>query len=261
MIKNIDLVVVNYQTPGDLFDFCCSYEDHKPEIRSRLIIMNNDPTEADIAVASEFVERGTVHRVVNGENIGYSGALNLAYRHFVNDAMAFFNADTQLTAGVVDSCCDLLQDERVGVVGPGQVNRAGQVTHAGIFGTHDRPQHRGWKDRWKPEYEDVREAISVSGSAYFTTRKCMNDLFYSRPYKELYPDVVGPFLPTPHYYEETWFSYHAWHLGYRVMYNGQARMLHEWHKASPHGGYAEQMMPQSRRMFREACDHLGIPHD
>jgi GT2 family glycosyltransferase len=74
--------------------------------------------------------------------------------------------------------------------------------------------------------------------------------------------LKGRFLPTPHYYEETWVSYAARHKGWKVMYFGEAVMEHEWHQASKVGGEAERThMPVSRQMFRDACDHFGIERD
>jgi len=261
---SITLVVVNYKTPDDLFNFCTSYEENIPKVLSQLVIVNNEPEKADLKVAQYFIDKGTcIHQLAQG-NLYYSGALNLAGYSIpdLDGVVAFFNADTLLTPGVVDSCYDLLQsDSTIGVVGPGQVNSGGRVTHAGIFGTPKAPKHRGWKDRWREEYEDVREAVTVSGSAYFVKQEVFQWLDVCPLYRDLYPNVEGPFLPTTHYYEETWFSYHARAHGYKVMYNGKAKMIHEWHKASPVGGWAEQQMPISRKMFREMCDHHGIQHD
>lgn len=259
----ITLVVVNFKTSTDLFDFCKSYEENPPSVESQLVIVNNEPEEADMKVANHFVERGTCQLHIAQENLYYSGALNRAGMMVPNwDVIAYFNADTQLTPGVIDSCYDLIMDnDDIGVVGPAQVNKRGDVTHAGIFGTLAAPKHRGWKDRWRTEYEDVADAVTVSGSAYFVRRECYEDQDTCSLYRELHPDVEGPFLPTNHYYEETWFSYHAQAHGWRVVYNGQASMIHEWHKATPVGGWAEQQMPHSRKMFREMCDHHDIDHD
>jgi GT2 family glycosyltransferase len=253
-------VVVNYRTPRDLSRFLHSYTENPPRGQSSLIVVNNDPQEADLEAVEPFDQIVDMH--LSQGNLYYSGALNRAAKWCNSEVMAFFNADTQIRAGVLDHCSDLLMsDPLFAVVGPGQVSSRGLTTHAGIFGTLDRPRHRGWKERWKSDFEDTREAVTVSGSAYFVKTDVYHELWDCPQYREIYPDVEGAFLPTTHYYEETWFSYHAQAHGYKVMYTGEMQMVHEWHGASPVGGWAEQQMPKSRRMFREMCQHHSIQHD
>lgn len=261
-MTKVTLVVVNYRTPGDLHGFLKSYEENQSEALSQLIVANNDPQREDIEVAKLFMEKGVVDLHLFQENLYYSGALNRAAAFSESDVIAFFNADTQLTDGIVDHCYDLLMSNPdYAVVGPAQVSGKGQVTHAGVFGTLEKPMHRGWKSRWTQDYEDTREAVTVSGSAYFVKRSVFDELSECPTYRDLYPDVEGAFLPTTHYYEETWFSYHAQAHGYKVVYTGALQMIHEWHRSSPVGGWAEQQMPISRKMFREMCAHHQIPCD
>jgi GT2 family glycosyltransferase len=137
------------------------------------------------------------------------------------------------------------------------------ITHAGIFGTNDKPALRGWKRPDDGQFDEIRDdALSVSGSAYFIKRLCWDELTNCSKYRKIAPDAVGAFLPTPHYYEETFCSYHAREHGWKVVYDGETSMVHKWHKASPVGGVAEKKhMPESRKMFRAACDMHGITHD
>lgn len=259
---SITLVVVNYKDSHDLFEFISSYVDHPSEVPSQLVVVNNEPEEADLKVARHFFAKGVVDLHMAQENLYYSGALNRASLFGDSDVIAFFNSDTKLTDGVIDSCYELLMsDPTYAVVGPAQLDSKDRVTHAGIFGTLAKPKHRGWKERWRPEFADVAPAVTVSGSAYFVKRSVYDELFECPIYRDLYPDVEGAFLPTTHYYEETWFSYHAQAHGYQVIYNGLSSMIHEWHKSTPVGGWAEQQMPKSRKMFRQMCDHHNIEHD
>ncbi len=77
----------------------------------------------------------------------------------------------------------------------------------------------------------------------------------------MYPDATGAFLPTPHYYEETWCSYFARHLGYNVVYDGSVSIGHSWHKSSAVGGEADSKFKESQSIFRKACDYMGIERD
>ena len=86
-----------------------------------------------------------------------------------------------------------------------------------------------------------------------------------REYQSMYPGVLGAFLPTPHYYEETWCSYFARHRGYNVVYDGSVSIGHSWHASSPKPGEgyseADSKFKVSQEIFRKACDQLGIERD
>lgn len=195
-------------------------------------------------------------------NIGYARCINLGASYGENPVIAAFNADCVLTPDLLQNCEDaLLANSDWGALGPTQVDQKGRFTHAGIFGTNDQPRHRGWKEIDSGQYDDIQEGVTVSGSAYFIKRAVWDVLTNCPIYKKLHPGAVGAFLPTPHYYEETFCSYHCRAHGYKVMYYGKAKMIHKWHQASPVGGWAEQQMPISREIFREMCDAHDIEHD
>ena len=84
-------------------------------------------------------------------------------------------------------------------------------------------------------------------------------------YQEMFPGIMGAFLPTPHYYEETWCSYFARHLGYNVVYDCSISIGHSWHASSPKPGegysHADAQFKVSQSIFRNACDQLGIERD
>jgi GT2 family glycosyltransferase len=261
----IDLIVVNYKTPDDLVAFCESYIDNFPEVESTLYIVCNEVTDADTEAVQAILPRipGKVKFFPFEENLYYSGAANVVGGIAQRETLAILNADTRFMPNTIDLCYHALMDNpNWGTVGPLQVDEFGKVTHGGIFGTQEAPKHRGWHKKMSDQYRDVNEdAVTISGSAYFTKRSVWDELSSCEIYRELYPDVRGPFLPTTHYYEETWFSYHAQAHGYKCVYFGSAEMIHRWHKASVKGGWADQQMNPSRKMFREACDHHGIPRD
>ena len=255
----MDIVVVNYHTPGDLERFLRTLDDHPPRQESTLTVVDVDshPREEPLKWSGG---EGTLIGVV--DNIGYARACNLAARRTNGNVLAFFNADIELTPGALTQCeNELLTKPGWAILGPCQVDTRNRIRHAGIFGTLETPMHRGWNEVNRGQYRDTRDAVTVSGSAYFIKRCAWNALWLCPIYRSVAPDADGAFLPTPHYYEETWLSYHAQAHGYRVIYYGGATLIHKWHRASPIGGWAERQMPISREMFREACDRHGIAHD
>lgn len=254
----LDAVVVNYQTPDDLEGFLASWQAFAPP-ESHLTIFNVCPTDRDDAIA-EASTADRIHR--SDKNIGYARACNFAAQGGRSEYLAFFNADTRIRPGVLFQCLLAFQaDPTWAIIGPKQVDEAGRITHGGIFGTLNHPEHRGWMAQDNDNFSDVREAVSVSGSAYFIRRSVWDELTHCPLYREVAPYARGAFLPTRHYYEETFCSYHAQAHGHKVIYFGAARMIHKWHRASPVGGEVDATMGEARQYFREACDHHGINHD
>lgn len=238
----IDVVVVNYRTSKELEDFCSSYERHHFE-GCTLTVVDVDP----------FDHRQLNDRIMLPENVGYGRACNIGGQHGSNDVVLLANADTFITEGSLEHCYKaLLSHDDWGVLGPRQVNEHGQITAGGIFGHPAQPSQRGWNEYDVNQYADVRDdALTVSGSLYFIKRKVWQELTDCSIYQEYQPGAVGPFLHTPHYFEETACSYHARAHGYKCVYYGPVQMIHFWHRASPHGGWADHQFAHSQAMHRE----------
>lgn len=265
--KGVDLVVVNYRTADDLLGFLRSYQEADISIPHTLTVVNVCPGSDDIGVVHQVAMETQLLYMEHDENVGYARACNAAVAIPDREIVAFFNADTELRPGVVESCYDIFQaDATVGVVGPRQFDERGRITHGGIFGTLEAPTFAGrWMQPDTGQFTEVCDAVNVSGSAYFVRRKTWDELFACRSYREC-PDVwelepLGAFLPTQHYYEETYLSYHAQIHGWHVVYNGEVGMLHKWHRASPVGSVEGSILNDSRELFRSACDFHGIPHE
>lgn len=262
-------VVVNYKTYADLRKFLLSWEQHTPlHHKWNLTVVNVAPNDLDCNIGEEWAGEQIEHQVFES-NIGYARACNAAACTAATDTdvYAFFNADVSFRDDALDRILSAIEDNPGwGVVGPRQVDSKRKLTHAGIFGTHAAPQHRGWHHRDNGKYDDIVPAITVSGAAYFIRSSLWNELTDCETYQAAVADLgigpaVGAFLPTRHYYEETWCSYHAAAHGWPVIYYGQATVVHEWHQASPLGGHADKEMRHSQVKFRAACDAHGIERD
>jgi GT2 family glycosyltransferase len=250
----IDLIVVNYRTPELVEQFLESYRGLS--YPHTLTIVDQDPIKPlnTRDFACQYIRTKT--------NLGYSGACNLAVSLTDSPYIALLNSDVKLYPQAVEKCVEVLASAPdIAVVGPLQTDDSGRITHAGIFGTLEHPKHRAWRGRVTPQLRRTEQCVTVSGSAYFTKRSVWEELWQCPTYRALYPNVDGAFLPTPHYYEETWYSYHAQAHGYKIMYCGEAHMYHGWHKTTPVGEPERKHLKVSQQMFREACDRHGIPHD
>lgn len=258
----VDVIVVNYRTPTHLRAFLDSLKEHSPSVPWSLTVVNVDPRPEDVSAGLSLTP-WTVpfNHIETLENVGYARAVNTASRHTNQDVLAIFNADTTLTAYALDDCYAALtaaNHKDWGILGPRQVDRRSRITHAGIVFRHGYQIERGWREPDGPEFRDVREVESVMGSAYFIKRETWNALTNCEIYQS-FCIAEGAFLPTQHYYEETFCSIHARHHGWKVIYYGPVLIGHEWHTSSPVGGQIDRKIrPESKKLFVAACDAHGI---
>lgn len=260
MDEGVDIVVVAWKSPTDLRGFLNSWLDAQISIPTDLWVVLNEFGSEDIDVASQYP---SVHVILNTENEGYARAVNQGVKQGDRPVVGIFNADTRFLPRVVEKCNQALRAHKEwAVLGPRTVDDDGMLTNAGVVGSQAEPQIRFWKERDRGQADDVlTECPTVFGAAYFIKRSVWNELTDCSEFRKVAPDAEGAFLPTPHYYEETYCSYHARHHGYKCVYYGPVHMVHRWHKASPVGGFADSLFEVSRKTFREACDAHSIEHD
>lgn len=233
-----------------------------------LYITDNGSTDDFIPWIRQEEDSYLIDRVYLRNNIGYSAACNMMASKGQSDIIALLNSDVWMTSEDVYKIQEIFdQNSDIHILGPKQRDENGLITHAGIVGTNSAPQHRGWRqaDPADTLYKDRIKCVTVSGAAYFIRRNVWEAMTNHPKYKEVAPNAKGAFLPTPHYFEETWCSYFARYLGYNVFYDGSVSIGHSWHASTPKPGQgiseADMNFPISREIFRAACDHIGIERD
>ena len=248
----VDVVVVNYKTNDLLADFVNSYEKHKFD-GCTLTVVDIEPAMS-LADPLRYTYKSFT------ENVGYSKACNVGASYGTNDVILLANADTVLSEGLEECYNALIGFDDWGCLGPRQVNDQNQITAGGVFGHTQSPKQRSWLEPDHGQCNDVREdALTISGALYFVKRSVWNELTSCPTFQQTNPGAIGAFLDTPHYYEETFCSYHMRAHGYRCVFYGAVKMVHYWHRASPAGGWADQQMARSRDLHRAACATHGIP--
>lgn len=266
----IDLCVINYNTRPLLNRFLDSLHSDINECPKswNLHIADNGSTDDTVQWINNNYRQYEINSIFENENIGYSAAANQLAKHSSGDIIAILNADVWMKSSDVYKIQEIFYDNPdVHILGPKQRDETGRITHAGVIGSPSKPEMRGWLeyDPLDSLYRDRVNCITVSGAAFFIRREVWNAMTFNVEYRKLYPNATGAFLPTPHYYEETWCAYFARHLGYNVVYDGSVSIGHSWHASSPkpNEGYshADAMFPVSREIFRKACDFMGIERD
>ena len=266
----IDLCVVNYNTRPLLQRLLDNLHEGLTKENKfwSLYIADNESADDTVDWFRQNDENYEIDRIFFNKNIGYSAACNQLASKGSNSIIGLLNADVWLKNEDVTKICKIFnQEKNIDILGPKQRDEYGLIRHAGIVGTNVKPAHRGWMqpDPTDSLYRDRINCVTISGSAYFIKRSVWNALTNNSQYRELYPDAKGAFLPTPHYYEETWCSYFARYLGYNVVYDGSVSIGHSWHASSPKPGegysHADAQFKISQSIFRKACDYIGIERD
>lgn len=136
-----------------------------------VIIDNGGQTEAARACLAVLKHDPQVQIVPFPEAFNWSRANNIGARAARHDRLLFLNDDTEMqTSGWDRILAGLLDDPRVGLIGPRMLYPDGRIQHAGfVYGMDNGPQHDGrWRDgsddgpagRWSA----VREAVAVTGA-------------------------------------------------------------------------------------------------
>lgn len=262
----IDLCIVNYNTRDLLKRLLdCLHSDLDYDNRCWVLnISDNGSTDQSHDWIMQNGLTYEISRYFQNQNVGYSAACNNMANNSTSDIIGLLNSDVWMSSSDVKGIQDIFDNNPdIHILGPKQRDENGFITHAGIIGTNLAPKHRGWREHDPKDefYRDRINCVTVSGSAYFIRRSVWDALTNDPEYRKIAPNAVGAFLPTPHYYEETWCSYFARHRGYNVVYDGSVSIGHSWHKSSEVGGHADKHFSTSREIFRNACDTIGIERD
>lgn len=259
----IDLVAVSYQAPVETQRFLDSLQ-YVDVPFTFTVVDNNSPDDnvRDVLRVAPGLLRDNPNCVswnltFSTENAGYARACNSGATQGNAPYLALLNSDVEFTPTVVSDVVKYFNAHPdAGVVGPRTTDSDDRLTHAGILRhSNGRDQHRGWKEHDSGQYNDVLDVPTVSGATYFVRRATWDELTDCPLYQSSAPDAEGAFLPTQHFYEETFCSYHALAHGWRVVYLGTAHMLHQWHRSSPIGSVS---LAPAEEYFRSACADHGI---
>jgi GT2 family glycosyltransferase len=193
----------------------------------RLMMVDNGSTDDSVAYVRENFPAVLI--IENGENLGVTGARNIAMRHAIEDGAAWvhhLDNDIRVDPGLLSALMDAAaSDARIGILGAkiyyhakpdllwyagGNVNYwTGMVTHRGI-----RRRDDGRYDR----FEDTDYVV---GCSFLMSKKLL--------------DAVGYFDPifTPFYTEDSDMCARALRAGFRVVYVPGAKL---WHRVSTSSG-------------------------
>lgn len=180
-----------------------------------LIVVDNASTDTSCEIVRRYAPQ--VRLIVNATNLGFSGGNNVGLASTDADVVILLNQDTEVRVGWLQAIRDaFLLDEKVGIVGCKALYPDGRIQHAGAkvntisaFATHI-----GQGEEDLGQHDLLVDVNYVTGAAFAIRRQVLERL------KGL-DEGFNPAL-----YEEVDYCYRARRLGYRVVYQPQAVLVH-----------------------------------
>lgn len=241
--------------------------------RTSLWVVLVQPSEQVQNALSLFLEnnasgRSDIEVLPIADNVGYNLGVNAVIAQNVplgrtdREHIAIFNDDVWFVRPTLEAMAEHLDNNpQVGAVGPRQIDSAGRITAAGIFGSNQRLADRHFHVHANADrnfnggrFTDTQNAISLAGSAIMWRRDTIDELVAC-------PDGTGTFMgPARHYWGETWACFHARRHGWHLAYMGSATVGHDWHSSYKPGSFIDRSHPEDKAAFRSWCEAHAIPH-
>ena len=189
--------------------------ENTTDVEYEVVIVDNGSTDSTPQLLAAL--EGDVKVLRNSENRGFVEACNQGAEVAEGKYLVFLNNDTLPRAGWLREMVNLAEeDPSVGAVGAKLIYPDGRLQEAGAIIWSDGT---GWNygrgdDPQQPQYNKVREVDYCSGACLLVRR----DLFQH----------LGGFDTrySPAYYEDTDLCFSLRRLGFRVLYQPRAEVIH-----------------------------------
>jgi len=228
----LSLVVVHYRSRDALRRLVDSVREFAPATVREIIAINNsgEPIE-DL-----LQEAGRPFRVLtSGRNLGYARGVNEGIRAASEEDLLILNPDVRLLPGAVETLeAAAAAHPRAGIVAPRLLNSDGslQLSARRFYNWQTlllrRAPWAAWRERSRAvrdhlmadwDHADTRTVDWVLGAALWVRRRAVRDVGLM---DERY------FL----YFEDVDWCQRMWRHGYEVVYCAEARMEHDYARAS-----------------------------
>ena len=221
----LSVIIVSYNAKSHLKDCLRSLYEHTTLRPFEVIVVDNASTDGSLAMlARDFPE---VRAIPSPDNIGFSGANNIAMREAKGQFFLLLNNDATATPGAVDTMLRIIQEKpEVGVLGPLLRNEDGsiQISYGRMISLHA---------------EAIQRFLS---RGHARGNRLIRRYIENRSKKEAYPDWVSgacmilraEVLETVGLFDDRFFMYseevdlceRIRRSGYRVFYTPESEVVH-----------------------------------
>lgn len=208
----VSIVIPVYNQVRFTFKCLQSIIEHT-RVAHEVIVVNNASQDDTPAMLSSVKH---IRVINNQDNKGFVDACNQGADIAGGEYILFLNNDTEVTAGWLNALLETFDDPDTGAVGAKLVYPDGRLQEAGNIIWKDGT---GWNygrgdDPNRPEYNYVRQVDYCSGACLMVRKSIWKQAGgFDRRY-------------VPAYYEDTDLCFTVRSLGYRVVYQPEAQVIH-----------------------------------
>ena len=230
------IVIVNYNTSGDLERCLESLTAYPPNCAHEIVVVDNASSEPGLAAVQE--KHPAVRWILNSENLGYARGANLGLGSIQAAYYLVLNPDIVAQPGAIDSLLAFADSHpKAGIIGPQLLNEDGSVQDScRRFYTFKTlllrrtllgkilPRSRTVDEHLMRDFDhaSVRPVDWVLGGCLLVRRSALER---TGPMDERF------FL----YFEDVDWCYRMWQAGYEVLYTPDARFAHRHRRDSAKG--------------------------
>ena len=220
--------------------------EHTQRIPYEIIIADDVSTD-ETRELTRYVKN--VVWVRNAKQLGFTLNCNNAARQAKGEYLLLLNNDTTVRAEWLDAMLETMRkDDKVGLVGAKLVYPNGKLQEAGgiIWSDASGRNYGKQEDPENPEYNYVKEVDYCSGACILLRTSLWN--------------ALGGFDPrfAPAYYEDPDLAFRIRQLGYKVVYQPKALVVH--FEGISHGTNEQEGLKSyqvtNREKFREKWQHV-----
>lgn len=248
----VSIIIPVYNNLLDTLVCLVSLLTHETGLAYEVILADDASTDITAQVVGRI--GGVVQVMTQRKNLGFLGNCNTAAEGATGKYVVFLNNDTVILSGWLDRLIGTLKsDETAGLVGSKLLNWNGTLQEAGGILWRDGS---AWnfgrnQDPLAPEFNYLKEVDYCSGAAI---------AFPMRLWREL-----GGFDPlfTPAYCEDSDIAFRVRALGYKVLYQPAAEVVH--YEGRSHGqdvksGIKAYQVANQRKLFERWRPVLEAEH-
>ena len=179
-----------------------------------IVIIDNGSTDGTGEIARRHASDARVRVIDNGVNMGFAHAINQGLALAPGDVLILLNQDTvSLRDWLSPVLAAIACDERIGILGCRLRYPDGRVQHAGGW-VNPRGEGAHFRDDPPSDANGLTDVAFVTGACLAITRACLEEI---GPLDEGFGRA---------YFEDVDWCYRARRAGYRVVYFGQAELIH-----------------------------------
>jgi hypothetical protein len=120
----MDIVIVNFNTAGDLDRCLSSLVEHPPSALGEIVVVDNGSTDGSVDLARK--RHSSVRVIASERNLGFAAANNIGIRETRAPLVLLLNSDTVVPAGALDTLAARLIGAGAAAAGPRLIDGEGR---------------------------------------------------------------------------------------------------------------------------------------